>query len=215
MPESYVQTNINVTAGAKMKTFETVDGGGDNVQSEAIVLVDAASGNPYAPALEGTLQQVDAAVTSIQASVDVNLSTRASEATVSAIAAMLVAALNTLGQKPMAGSMPVVIASDQSPVPVTFSAASAALQNGAETVVDATVGGVQLIAANANRKGLIIQNTGTENIRVGVAGVTNTTGFRLTPGATASWSGDGTPTTAIFAIREGLVDSIGFAQEET
>lgn len=58
----------------------------------------------------------EATVASIDANIDVALSTRASEATLSSIDGKL----NSLGQKPMASSVPVVIASDQSPLPVTF-----------------------------------------------------------------------------------------------
>lgn len=50
---------------------------------------------------------------------DVLLSTRASEATLAALSAKF----NSLGQKPMVGSVPVVLASDQSPIPVTASLA--------------------------------------------------------------------------------------------
>lgn len=58
---------------------------------------------------------------------DVNLSTRATETTLSAVNAKL----GSLGQKAMAGSAPVVIASDQSAVPV--SVASLPLPSGAST----------------------------------------------------------------------------------
>ncbi len=113
-----------------------------------------------------------------------------------------------LGQTTMAKSIPVAFASDQTILGGT-------LANGAETTVNSTAGGVQLIAANAARKGLVIQNTGSNNIRVGVSGVTNTTGLRLTAGASVVWSGEGTPTNAIFAIREGASNSTGLAQELT
>lgn len=222
MPESYVQTNVNVTPGAKMKTFQTVDGGGNVVESEAIALVDAATGTPYDPALESTLQSVDAATTStalatnaIATEIDVPLSSRASEATLANVltTAAFDARINTQGQKAMAASTPVVIANDQSTIPVTLSTSNASLQNGAEVVINNVA--AQIIAANPNRKGLIIQNTGSNNIRIGAAGVTNVTGTRLTPGMLIAWAGDGTPVNAIFGIREGASNSVALGQEET
>lgn len=111
-----------------------------------------------------------------------------------------------IGQQTMANSLPVVIASDQVESPVRGT-----LANGLETVINAVA--AQVIAANATRKYLAIQNTGTANIRVGVAGVTATTGIRLTAGAT--WTPTVVPTSAIFAIREGANNSVALGQEMT
>lgn len=85
-----------------------------------------------------------------------------------------------LGQMPMTASVPVVIASDQDPIPVT--SLPAALHNGHETAV--TTSAALVLAANAGRQWCLIQNTGTVNVRVGVSGVTATTGARLIPNAT-------------------------------
>jgi hypothetical protein len=87
--------------------------------------------------------------------------------------------------------------------------------NGAQTVVDNTVGGVQIIAANANRKAVIIQNVGLQSIRVGVTGVSASTGIQLVAGATLIFEMQFCPTAAIFAIREGAVDSTAFTAEIT
>ncbi len=110
------------------------------------------------------------------------------------------------GQQTKASSIPVTMASDQEPI-------DGSLANGAQTTVDNTAGGVQIVAANANRKTLIIQNTGSNNIRVGISGVTNTTGVRLTAGASLIFAGHGIPTNAIFAIREGASNSTALVQE--
>lgn len=67
-------------------------------------------------ASEATLASVDSSLTSIDSDIDTTLSSRASEATLSSIDGKL----NSLGQKTMANSVPVVIASDQSAIPVTF-----------------------------------------------------------------------------------------------
>jgi len=56
--------------------------------------------------------------------IDALLSTRATEATLSAVNTKL----NSLGQKPMAGSVPVVMATDQSPIPVTATLADEPLK---------------------------------------------------------------------------------------
>lgn len=73
------------------------------VDSELDVRVGISDGaNKATVNVGGELSVTDVAL-------DVNLSTRASEVTVASINSKL----NTLGQKPMAGSVPVVIASDQ------------------------------------------------------------------------------------------------------
>jgi hypothetical protein len=119
----------------------------------------------------------------------------------------------TVGQKVMANSVPVVIASDQSTVSVTLASGTSTgtLNNGAETAVGAAA--VQIIAANANRKSLIIQNTGLTNMRVGAAGVTTTTGVRLASGDTLILELP-VATNAIFAIRE-TTDTTALTQEIT
>lgn len=129
--------------------------------------------------------------------------------------ATFTARINTQGQKTMAASTPVVIASDQSAIPIsgsiTISNVAGTLDNGAETAVAGSA--VQVLAANSNRRKLIIQNTGSANVRVGTTGVTTTTGFRLTVGATILFDSPECPTNAIFSIREGAVSSTVFAQE--
>jgi hypothetical protein len=68
-------------------------------------------------ASEATLASADSTLSSIDGTLDVALSTRASEAT----AASIDGKLNSLGQKAMAGSVPVTLASDQSPLAVSQS----------------------------------------------------------------------------------------------
>ena len=87
------------------------------------------------------------------------------------------------------------------------------LANGAETAVAGAA--VSILAANANRKAAIIQNTGIQNIRVGVAGVTNVTGLRVTPGSVVILESPYAVTQELFAIREGAVNSTAFAMEIT
>lgn len=96
---------------------------------------------------------------------------------------------------------------------VTITQPTGTITNGAETAVSTIA--VQILASNANRKKYFIQNTGAANIRVGVSGVTATTGVRLVPSGTILMEMPNCPTQAIFAIREGSIDSIAFAQEVT
>lgn len=86
------------------------------------------------------------------------------------------------------------------------------LANGAETAVSSSA--ISVLAANASRKKLIVQNTGANAVRVGTTGVTATTGFRLVAGATIVIDMPHCPTNAIFAIRESA-DSTVLAQEVT
>lgn len=78
----------------------------------------------------------------------------------------------------------------------------------ADITVDNTAGGVQLLAANADRKAAIIQNTGGENIRVGI-GTTPTaaTGIQLAPGQVLHLSMPYCPTEQIKGIQEGASSS--------
>jgi hypothetical protein len=117
-----------------------------------------------------------------------------------------------LGAKPSAESLPVVLATDQAPVDVVEAPTSAALQPGAETPVSAAA--VLVLAANPARKAAVIQNTGSQNVRVGVAGVTATTGIRLIPNASVIFSMPFCYLGDVFAIRESA-DSVVFATEET
>lgn len=94
---------------------------------------------------------------------------------------------------------------------VTPGTTTGTLANGTQTAVSSAA--VQILASNASRKTAVVQNTGTANIRVGVAAVAATTGLQLTPGAVAIYEEPHVPTQALFAIREGGVDSVAFAQE--
>jgi hypothetical protein len=122
------------------------------------------------------------------------------------IGAWLGATTPTVGQKAMAASIPVTIASDQAPIAGT-------LANGAQTAVSNAA--ISVLAANANRKTAIIQNVGTADVRVGIAGVGATTWMKLVPNESMIFNMPFCPTGEIFAIRDGAVDSIVLAQEVT
>lgn len=122
-----------------------------------------------------------ARLTSILAQLDVALSTRLAEAT-------FIARLNTLGQKAMVASAPVVIASDQSAIPVTSTPAalpSAPVNDRKSVAVTNTA--VQL-QSHALTQGVIVQalagNAGI--VYVGDSAVTSANGYELDAGQAAA-----------------------------
>lgn len=112
-----------------------------------------------------------------------------------------------------AGRQPVTATIDGSASGVsltTVPGGTSSLANGAETAVSSSA--VQVLAANASRKWCIIQNTGSETVRIGIAGVAATTGIKLVAGAALTFELPYVVTSAIFAIRESA-DSIVYAVE--
>ncbi len=100
--------------------------------------------------------------------------------------------------------------------PITITLEPGTLHNGHETAVGALA--VSVLSAPVPplvRTGALVQNTGTANIRVGVVGVTATTGLRLAPGDIFELNSPSCPQEELFAIREGLLDSVAFATEST
>src|SRR4051812_15921356 len=66
------------------------------------------------------------------------------------------------------------------PFPVTEAVTTSTLGAGQQTTVTTTAGALNGAAANSSRKVLILQNTGSNNVRVsGSASVTATTGIQL------------------------------------
>jgi hypothetical protein len=83
----------------------------------------------------------------------------------------------TVGQKAMAASVPVVIASDQSPVPVTGSFAQPSA--GVVTTVVVGVASATLLAANAARLGAIIRNAANSDLYVKLAATASTASYSI------------------------------------
>jgi hypothetical protein len=81
------------------------------------------------------------------------------------------ARINTLGQKAATASTPVVLASDQSAIPVVTSSATATRSDVTSVATNTT-----LLASNASRKGAIIFNDSTKNlfVRFGAGAATAT-----------------------------------------
>jgi hypothetical protein len=57
MPEDFIQVNVPVTLGKKLKSWTSLDGGGNVVESEAVVPTDSL-GNEILVATEPTQAQV-------------------------------------------------------------------------------------------------------------------------------------------------------------
>lgn len=74
--------------------------------------------------------------------------------------ATLTARINTLGQKTMANSTPVVLASDQASIPVTVGSSTTA----AVTSVASSITSVTVLALNASRKGCVVYNDSTKTL---------------------------------------------------
>lgn len=88
--------------------------------------------------------------------------------------------------------------------------------NAAAITVDATSGGVILLAANASRWSFVIQNVGSASIMVGKSGVTATSGLvQLDPGGVWAEEGKFCPKDEIRAIRIGSVSGSARAVEIT
>lgn len=86
-----------------------------------------------------------------------------------------------------------------------------AQQPGIEPIVTSATA-VMLLAANPARRGIIIQNNGSGNVRVGPAGVNVTNGIRLLPDAILTASPPFLPTNAVWAIAEAVSCAV-FATE--
>lgn len=131
----------------------------------------------------------EATLASIDGNIDVALSTRASEATVATLLteAAFQARINTLGQKTMANSTPVVVASDQSPIPVTQGG------TGVATVTSVSVSPVvaTLSASNAAKTQVIIHNDSAAvlYVKLGTGASSTSFSYRLTAQSTLEVNG--------------------------
>lgn len=87
----------------------------------------------------------------------------------------------TLGQKTSANSFAVVLASDQSPIPVTNSLSSTAALSSVSNAITSTV----LLASNTARRGFIVYNDSLAIVFVAFAATASTTAFsvKLQPGS--------------------------------
>jgi len=101
----------------------------------------------------------------------------ATEATLSALNAKL----NTLGQKTMANSTPVVIASDQSAIPISGTITSIPTTSTVATTSQVSRSNTNqtLLASNANRKGATFYNDASANLFLKLGAVATSTDYTI------------------------------------
>ncbi len=107
---------------------------------------------------------------------DIALSTRLADAT-------FTGRINTQGQKTMAASTPVVLASDQSAISVSVANATAS----SVTVVARSASSVTLLASNSSRRGAIIHNDASTDLFVKLGATASTSSFTTRLGAQDSY----------------------------
>lgn len=144
----------------------------------------------------------------------IDLASRASEATLLTMLteAAFEARINTLGQKTMANSTPVVLASDQSGIPI----AKTDLTPSSPTAATVGVTSAQAVASNSNRKGLILVNTSVNTISLGfgAAAVLNS-GVTLFPGDSFSMDDYSFDTGAVNAIASAAASNLAIQEFTT
>lgn len=143
---------------------------------------------------------------------EATLATRASEATLATrlADATFTARINTLGQKTMANSTPIVIASDQSAIPVTFTSTPTILATTTSVSVSTTV--ATLSASNTAKVKVIVYNeAGTLFVKLGSGATSASYGYRLTANSTLEIDGYAGIVTAIKAAStsNALVTEVG------
>lgn len=123
--------------------------------------------------------------------------------------------INTLGQKAMAASTPVVIASDQSSIPVTLSSTTitatvnpagfTTLSTGQQAV---TSSAVVLPTVTARFVCIRVLSAGSQTVYFGPSGVTTSTGMELLPGD--GWCGSLDNVNRIFVIASSSGSTIAY-----
>ncbi len=152
MADSYIQVPTD-GSGKKVRTQE-ITVGLNTVHQHYFILSDS-SGVEILPATEDTLDSLN------------------SKVTVCNTGAVTIAALPNEGQQTMANSISVVLASDQTEVPVTVNGPPAAL-SGAVTV---STTAVQLIVSSD--QGVTITNNGVGDLYIGVDNTVTTSGAKM------------------------------------
>lgn len=119
---------------------------------------------------------------------EATLATRASEATLATrlADATFTARINTLGQKTMANSTPIVIASDQTAIPVTQGGAAVATVS---TVIVSIVVATLSASNAAKTKVIVFNETGTLYVKLGAAATSADYSYRLTANSTLEIDG--------------------------
>lgn len=152
-----VTSNIGTTGGIALETTQlsngvslsSIDTKLTTTNTEIGGLTETAPASDTASSgLNGRLQRIAQRITSL-------IAIAATETTLAALSAKF----GSLGQKTMAGSAPVVLASDQSALPITTARTN--LVGSTPISVSAGVASGTLIVTNASRDGLVVTNTST------------------------------------------------------
>lgn len=122
---------------------------------------------PASQAVTGTFFQATQPVSLASSPLPTGAST---ETTLAAVSGKLP---GTLGQKTMSASLAVVIASDQAAIPVTVAASA----TGTITSTAGSTSSVTALAANASRKGAILNNDSTAVVRIALAATAATASY--------------------------------------
>lgn len=195
-------TNASVgVTGAAVPASITLIGGSDGTNSQHLRMfdVDTGAGTEYAagislrlPGSGGSVAggtstnpiRTDPTGTTTQPISAATLPLPTGAATETTLAARLAdttftTRINTQGQKTMAASTPVVLASDQPGLPLP-TASTPTLSNVASSATSVTV-----VAANASRKGLLIYNDSTKRVYLKFGATASSTSFSvpLEPGS--------------------------------
>jgi hypothetical protein len=193
IPTSNLSVGLN---GSPIPTSSTQNGGSDgaNLQAFRVFDLDTGGGTEYnqgisirLPGAGGSVAggtsanpiRIDPTGTTTQPISATSLPLPTGAATEATLAGVLTtsafqARINTLGQKTMANSTPVVIASDQSTITTKEASATATRTDVTSVVVNAT-----LLASNANRLGATIFNDSSKILYVKFGTTASSTDFTV------------------------------------
>lgn len=189
--ETFTPPTLTVTGTVTVNEPVSVDDNGGSLTVDGTVAATQ-SGTWNINNVSGTISLPTGAAT------EATLGTRLAEAT-------FTTRINTQGQKAMAASTPVVIASDQSAVPVTSTPAT--LTAAAPTVSSVgTASGQILASATYKRVELVNTSTSTISIGIGSAAVLNSGMTLIGTGSSATI--DGPFTAAVNAIASAAASNL-------
>jgi hypothetical protein len=189
----------------------------DDTPTERFPVGGAALGltNETAPAsdtaasgLNGRLQRIAQRITSLMALLPASLGQKTMANSLAVTLASDQSLLPaSLGQKTMANSFAVTLASDQGTVAVSSPTKPSALTTSSQ--VTATTTAATLLAANSARRSAVFRNIGANTVWIGKATVTTSTGIPLLPwdvyvddDTTALWQCITSTSTSVVAITE-------------
>lgn len=183
------QSAITVTGNIGVAQASTTAGEiGPLVQGAATTAAPtytASTTNPLSLTLAGALRVDGSAVTQPISATALPLPTGASTSALQTTGNTSLASIDTKfpaqGQATMAASVPVVIASNQTAIPVTVNVSTTAALSSVSNAITSNV----ILAANSSRKGFIVYNDSLAIVFLAFASTASTTAFstKIQPGA--------------------------------